>query len=100
MSAQAGEPGLASVAPVTSGQTWPTARACPPAPMAPGPKAEPRSRSRVIRVVVAASYPVVRRYLEELLAASPDLEVVAVAGDADEVLAATDAHQPDVCCWA
>jgi len=68
----------------------------------PAPSGQGRRRGRcaAIRVVVAASYPVVRRYLEELLAASPDLEVVAVAGDADEVLAATDAHQPDVCCWA
>jgi len=45
---------------------------------------------------VATSYPVVRRYLEDLLATSPDLEVVAVAGDAEEVLATADAHGSDV----
>ena len=50
----------------------------------------------MIRVVVAASYPVVRHCLQDALTSAVELEVVAAAADAEEVLAATDSNDPDV----
>jgi DNA-binding NarL/FixJ family response regulator len=50
----------------------------------------------VLRVVLADDQVMVRSGLRALLAAEPDLEVVAEAGDGRQALAAVRTHQPDV----
>ena len=50
----------------------------------------------VLRVVLADDQVMVRSGLRALLAAEPDLEVVAEAGDGREALAAVSTHRPDV----
>jgi DNA-binding NarL/FixJ family response regulator len=49
-----------------------------------------------LRVVVAEDHYLVREGLRRLLATQPDIEVVAVCGDLDSLLAAVEAQQPDV----
>ena len=49
-----------------------------------------------IRVVVAEDSLIVREGLEQLLSASPNLDVVAAYGDVDAVLGAVEADRPDV----
>ena len=50
----------------------------------------------VLRVVLADDQVMIRSGLRALLAAEPDLEVVAEAGDGQQALAAARAHRPDV----
>ncbi len=50
----------------------------------------------MIRVVVAEDHPLVRQGLEQLLAATEDIRVVATARDGVEALAAVAADDPDV----
>ena len=49
-----------------------------------------------IRLVLAEDHYLVREGLRRLLETEPDLEVVAVCGDLDSLLAAVDAERPDV----
>jgi DNA-binding NarL/FixJ family response regulator len=49
-----------------------------------------------IRVVLAEDSLLMREGVEQLLAGSPTVEVVAACGDLDGLLAAVDAHSPDV----
>ena len=49
-----------------------------------------------IRVVLAEDHYLVREGVRRLLEAQPDLEVVAVCGDLDSLLAAVEAEHPDV----
>jgi DNA-binding NarL/FixJ family response regulator len=49
-----------------------------------------------IRVVVAEDHYLVREGIRRLLETRPDLEVAAVCGDLDSLLAAVEAEQPDV----
>jgi DNA-binding NarL/FixJ family response regulator len=49
-----------------------------------------------IRLVVADDHYLVREGVRRLLELHPDLEVMAVCGDLDSLLAAVDAEQPDV----
>jgi DNA-binding NarL/FixJ family response regulator len=49
-----------------------------------------------LRLVIAEDNLLVREGVRRLLEADPDLEVVAVCGDLDSLLAAVDAEQPDV----
>ncbi|TDC47985.1 response regulator transcription factor [Jiangella ureilytica] len=49
-----------------------------------------------VRVVVADDTLLVREGVQRVLGLYADLEVVAVAGDLDELLAAVDEHRPDV----
>ena len=49
-----------------------------------------------VRVVMADDSPLLRAGLAQLLSADPALELLAVAGDLDELLAAVDQHRPDV----
>ena len=49
-----------------------------------------------IRLVLAEDHYLVREGLRRLLEAQPDLEVAAVCGDLDSLLAAVDAERPDV----
>jgi DNA-binding NarL/FixJ family response regulator len=49
-----------------------------------------------IRLVLAEDHYLVREGLRQLLETRPDLEVVAVCGDLDSLLAAVEADQPDV----
>jgi DNA-binding NarL/FixJ family response regulator len=53
-------------------------------------------RPRPIRLAIVDDDPLVRAGLAMLLAGSPDIEVVAEAGDGAEVDALVDAHWPDV----
>jgi DNA-binding NarL/FixJ family response regulator len=50
----------------------------------------------VIRVLLVDDDPLLRSGLKLMLAPEPEIEVVAEAGDGDEVLAAVDRHRPDV----
>src|SRR5262245_26752098 len=50
----------------------------------------------VIRVVVVDDQTLVRRGLRELLRWTPDIHVVADAGDGAEALRVIDEHRPDV----
>jgi DNA-binding NarL/FixJ family response regulator len=50
----------------------------------------------VIRVLIAEDHSVVRAGLVELLQASPDFEMVAVAADGEEAVELAAAHAPDV----
>ncbi|HEX8930064.1 MAG TPA: response regulator transcription factor, partial [Actinomycetota bacterium] len=50
----------------------------------------------VLRVVLADDQVMIRSGLRALLAAEPDLEVVAEAGDGQQALAAVRAEHPDV----
>ncbi|MFL5866405.1 MAG: response regulator [Thermoleophilaceae bacterium] len=49
-----------------------------------------------IRVAVGEDSLIVREGLEQLLAASPAIEIVASCGDLDSLLVAVDGHEPDV----
>src|SRR5260370_1145046 len=49
-----------------------------------------------IRVLLADDHPVVRAGLRGMLAAEPDIEVVAEAGSGTEAVVMTRAHRPDV----
>ena len=49
-----------------------------------------------IRLVVADDHYLVREGIRRLLETSPELEVAAVCGDLDSLLAAVDAERPDV----
>ena len=49
-----------------------------------------------IRVVLADDHALLRQGVERLLAAAPDVEVVATADDLDSLHAAIEAHAPDV----
>jgi DNA-binding NarL/FixJ family response regulator len=49
-----------------------------------------------IRLVLAEDHLLVREGLQRLLETQPDLEVAAVCGDLDSLLAAVDAERPDV----
>ncbi len=49
-----------------------------------------------IRVVLAEDHYLVREGVRRLLETRPDMEVAAVCGDLDSLLAAVDAEQPDV----
>jgi DNA-binding NarL/FixJ family response regulator len=50
----------------------------------------------VIRVVIADDHPLVRSGLTGLLTGEDDVEIVATAGNGDEVVAAAAEHHPDV----
>ena len=50
----------------------------------------------MIRVVIAEDQSLLRGALATLLGLEPDMEIVAVASDGDEALAAVRAHRPDV----
>jgi DNA-binding NarL/FixJ family response regulator len=50
----------------------------------------------VIRVLLVDDDPLLRSGLKLMLAPEPEIEVVAEAGDGDEVLAAVDRHRADV----
>lgn len=52
--------------------------------------------SGLVRVLVCDDEPTIRDALREVLDAEPDLTVVAVAGSADEAVAAAELHTPDV----
>lgn len=49
-----------------------------------------------IRIVMAEDNLLVREGVRGILAAEPDLELLAVCGDADELRAAVVEHDPDV----
>ena len=49
-----------------------------------------------IRLVLAEDHYLVREGIRRLLETHPDLEVAAVCGDLDSLLAAVDAERPDV----
>lgn len=49
-----------------------------------------------IRLVLAEDHYLVREGIRRLLETQPDLEIVAVCGDLDSLLAAVDAERPDV----
>ena len=49
-----------------------------------------------LRVIVADDDPMIRMALSEVLAAEADLDVVAVAEDADQAIELAAAHTPDV----
>jgi DNA-binding NarL/FixJ family response regulator len=49
-----------------------------------------------VRVVLVDDHAVVRRGLADLLASTPDIEVVGTAGDGDEALTVVDETSPDV----
>jgi DNA-binding NarL/FixJ family response regulator len=49
-----------------------------------------------IRIVLAEDHYLVREGVRRLLATQPDVEVVAVCGDLDSLLAAAEAERPDV----
>ncbi|MGH2679927.1 MAG: response regulator transcription factor [Actinomycetota bacterium] len=49
-----------------------------------------------LRLVIAEDHLLVREGVRRLLEADPDLEVAAVCGDLDSLLAAVEAEQPDV----
>src|SRR5258708_13542433 len=49
-----------------------------------------------IRVVLAEDNYLLRTAVEQLVSTQPDLELVAVCGDLDSLLAAIDEHHPDV----
>jgi DNA-binding NarL/FixJ family response regulator len=49
-----------------------------------------------VRLVLAEDHYLLREGLRQLLAARPEIEVVAVCGDLDSLLAAVEAEQPDV----
>ena len=49
-----------------------------------------------IRLVLAEDHYLVREGVRRLLETQPDLEVAAVCGDLDSLLAAVDAERPDV----
>ena len=49
-----------------------------------------------IRVVLADDHLIVREGVQRLLGTQPGVEVVAVCGDLDSLLAAVDAHGPEV----
>ena len=49
-----------------------------------------------IRIVLADDHYLVREGVRRLLETQPELEVVATCADLDELLAAVDAHRPDV----
>ena len=51
---------------------------------------------RKLSVVISDDDPMIRDALREVLDAEPDLEVVAVARDADEAIALVERHEPAV----
>ncbi|ROP35713.1 response regulator [Saccharothrix texasensis] len=51
---------------------------------------------RKLRVVISDDDPMIRDALREVLEAEPDLEVVAVARDADEAIELVERHSPAV----
>lgn len=50
----------------------------------------------MIRVLLAEDHPLVRRGLDQLLGAAPDIEIVAAAADGAEAVRMAAEHQPDV----
>jgi DNA-binding NarL/FixJ family response regulator len=56
----------------------------------------PLTRDRPIRLAIVDDDPLVRAGLRILLGGSPDIEVVAEAGDGAEAVLLVDAHWPDV----
>lgn len=52
----------------------------------------------MIRVLLADDQPLVRAGLSGLLAAEPDLEVVAIAADGQEAVDLATEHRPDIAC--
>jgi DNA-binding NarL/FixJ family response regulator len=59
------------------------------------PEADAEGLNR-IRVVLADDAPAMLLFLEELLAAEADIDVVALAADTDAAIRLTKLHQPDV----
>ena len=49
-----------------------------------------------LRLVIADDHLLVREGVQRLLEADPDIEVAAVCGDLDSLLAAVEAEHPDV----
>ena len=49
-----------------------------------------------IRLVIADDHLLVREGVQRLLETDPDIEVAAVCGDLDSLLAAVEAERPDV----
>ena len=71
-----------------------TIRTSGPVPAGPGVTAYPLAMA--IRLVLAEDHYLVREGVRRLLETRPDLEVAAVCGDLDSLLAAVDAERPDV----
>ncbi len=51
---------------------------------------------RATRIIIADDHPIVRRGLRQIIEASPELQVVAEAGTAEEALTAAEQHPCDV----
>jgi DNA-binding NarL/FixJ family response regulator len=51
---------------------------------------------KLLRVLVSDDDPMIREALREVLDAEPDMDVVAVAADADEAIALAERHSPAV----
>src|SRR5262249_60543011 len=59
-------------------------------------RSPPYPRRMSIRLVLAEDHYLVREGVRRLLETQPDLEVAAVCGDLDSLLAAVEAEEPDV----
>src|SRR5690606_36412255 len=57
---------------------------------------ERRCQRMAIRVVIADDHPLLRQGLVKILSMEPDMEVVAEAQDAEEVLQLVAEHRPDI----
>jgi len=75
-----------------------TAAVPPPAVERIEPAPEPRSepRSGPIRLIIADDDAIARAAFEGILSADPDIEVVAIARDAEEAIALARTHHPEV----
>lgn len=71
---------------------WPAPVAAVAAPAPPAP----RVRTGPIRLIIADDDAIARTAFAGILSSDPDLEVVAVARDADEAIALARTHQPEV----